>query len=275
MGRFLPDNNLNYPVLIELPRGTGSGFFLNWKGEAMYLVTAHHVLFVRNQVDNVFGLIAEKVKLTAYDENDTLSVKKTVLEVDLTKAEIQKSEKADIVLVKLGVLSEMGAGMSNCKYMPYVSVVSKLGKLTVVTEETLKMFADVLVSNEVVVIGYPSSLSNKNPGVLEYDKPLLRRGSVAGKNVSNRTIILDCPVYFGNSGGLAIEAEEIAPGQRKFSVIGVVTKYVPFVEEMYSRQNQYTNHNVENSGYSIVVPADEILDLIGKSGDADNTMKAA
>jgi hypothetical protein len=43
--RAIPDDNLAYPVLITLGNGSsGSGFFLN-TSDAVYLVTAKHVLF--------------------------------------------------------------------------------------------------------------------------------------------------------------------------------------------------------------------------------------
>lgn len=43
--RAIPDDNLAYPVLISLGNGTsGSGFYLN-SSDAVYLVTAKHVLF--------------------------------------------------------------------------------------------------------------------------------------------------------------------------------------------------------------------------------------
>src|ERR1700721_4474284 len=42
--RSIPDDNLSYPVLIQLPDGKASGFFLN-TANSVYLVTAKHVLF--------------------------------------------------------------------------------------------------------------------------------------------------------------------------------------------------------------------------------------
>ena len=42
--RSIPDDNLAYPVLIQLPNEPASGFYLN-TGNSLYLVTAKHVLF--------------------------------------------------------------------------------------------------------------------------------------------------------------------------------------------------------------------------------------
>ena len=80
------------------------------------------------------------------------------------------------------------------------------------------------------------------------------------KNEKNRTIILDVPVFFGNSGGLVVEDQEEEP---QFLPIGVISEYVPFVEELFSLQhNEVTSFSRQNSGYSIAVPIDTVLDLI-------------
>jgi hypothetical protein len=93
-------------------------------------------------------------------------------------------------------------------------------------------------------------------------RPLLRKGIVAGKDGTRKHIIIDCPVYKGNSGGLAVEAEQIGLVNRKFKPIGVVVEIVPFVEQYESRQYGYVNTSIENSGYAFVEPMDRIKDLI-------------
>jgi hypothetical protein len=120
---------------------------------------------------------------------------------------------------------------------------------------------DVLISNEVFILGYPNSIGMPGASQIEQDQPLLRKGIIAGVNNSNKTIILDCPVYFGNSGGLALEVEHLPNGGKNFRVIGVVSQYIPFVEQLQSVQLKYTNTNVENSGYSVAVPMDTIFEL--------------
>ena len=125
----------------------------------------------------------------------------------------------------------------------------------------IKRFAEVLVSNGVFILGYPSSLSFPEDPQIEFKKPLLRKGIIAGINSTRKTIILDCPVYFGNSGGMAIEVEQVAMGQMKYRTIGVVSQFIPFIERLKSQQLGYTNLSFENSGYSVVVPMDVIFDL--------------
>jgi len=85
---------------------------------------------------------------------------------------------------------------------------------------------------------------------LETKLPLLRKGIVAGKNESLDAIILDCPAYGGNSGGLVMEAEKVGSGMN-LRAIGIITNFVPF-----------TGNWLQNSGYSIVVPMNFVDELI-------------
>lgn len=248
--RSLPDDNLSYPVLLEIGGGTGSGFYFR-TDQKIFLVTALHVLYGDDK-ETLRGTI---LKLTSYDHDINIS---TPIEkaVDLSKVRLRKNNAKDIVLVEIANISTQDQRMILLDGVQRLS--SHVGNIVVTPPKHLKKFADVLISNEVFILGYPSSLGAH--GQIELKKPLLRKGIVAGKNTSNETIILDCPVYFGNSGGVAIEVEEVGQG-RKFRVIGVVSQYIPFVEQLQSKQLRYTNLNYENSGYSVAVPIDTIFDL--------------
>jgi len=118
-----------------------------------------------------------------------------------------------------------------------------------VGNDNYKLFKDVYVGNTVYVFGYPSSITRTNPW-LDIGIPLLRKGIIAGVNKTIKSIILDCPVFGGNSGGLVLEVERYSTG---FSsrAIGIVTDYVPYQKESH-----------ENSGYSVVVPMDFVEELI-------------
>jgi hypothetical protein len=74
---------------------------------------------------------------------------------------------------------------------------------------------------------------------------------VAGKNQITRTIIIDCPVYPGNSGGPVIEVESQGPIS-VYKAIGVVTQFVPGT----------VWGNTVNSGYAVVVPMDRVLETV-------------
>lgn len=125
-----------------------------------------------------------------------------------------------------------------------------------------KKYAEVLIGNEVFIFGYPTSIGIKNVPQIDYTRPLLRKGIIAGKNEDKKNIILDCPVYYGNSGGPVVEVEEEGGTIRKFRVVGIISQFVPFEQEWFNLQHGYTNKDLENSGYSIATPLDAALELI-------------
>jgi hypothetical protein len=107
-----------------------------------------------------------------------------------------------------------------------------------VPQDLIKRFDDVLVSNRVLIFGYPSSIGLRHGGPpgqratmdtikdlaqLDYARPLLRSGIVAGKNQARRTLVIDCPSYWGNSGGPVLEIEQADALTWNFRVMGVVT----------------------------------------------------
>ena len=120
----------------------------------------------------------------------------------------------------------------------------------------LKKFDELLVGNTVFTFGYPTVITKNNP-LLDIKLPLLRKGIIAGKNNALNIIILDSPVFYGNSGGLILEVEKIVDGQKyseKYQAIGIITNFVPLL--------QRDSINIENSGYSIGVPMDSLIELL-------------
>lgn len=94
---------------------------------------------------------------------------------------------------------------------------------------------------------------SKNNSFLDIKLPLLRKGIIAGKNTVLKIIVLDSPVYQGNSGGLVLEVEREC-GQENYKAIGVITNLVPFTKD--------DSEKFQNSGYSVAVPMDSVLELI-------------
>jgi hypothetical protein len=131
-----------------------------------------------------------------------------------------------------------------------------------VTEKNVLSFDQVLVGNEVIMFGYPTSLSLLPNPKIEFQRPLLRRGIVAGENIPARSIILDCASYQGDSGGPVVQAYQESPSERRFAVIGVISSFVPFADTWMNQHFGYTNTTLENSGYSIATPMDFVLELI-------------
>jgi Trypsin-like peptidase domain len=135
---------------------------------------------------------------------------------------------------------------------------SKTGILDVPLDN-VKTFNQILTGNDVVVFGYPSSIGLQSLPQIDYLRPLLRKGIVAGTNPAKQSIILDCSVYFGNSGGPVLEVDRTGLGA-VFKIIGVVTEYVPFAQSAGSETVGITL--LGNSGYSVAVPMDFVLELL-------------
>lgn len=257
--RKIPDNNLAYPIFIQYDTGsTGSGFFLHSK-TVSYLVTAKHVLF-----DDKGVLRGKELTLTCQtqDINDHTVTK---YKINLDLALISKHETADVV-VEIGKLSSNNTGGYSLQHGHGITMIEKGKTETVgVSINEVTLLKDVLVSNDVVLYGYPSSLGIKETPQFDYTRPLLRKGIVANTYPEKGTIILDCPVYYGNSGGPVVEIDQTSLTESSHKVIGVVSQFVPFVEQWVNTQNKLVNTSFLNSGYSIVVSMDKVLELINKN----------
>lgn len=257
--RVIPNDNLSYPVLVKLSNGvTGSGFFL-MREDQSFFVTANHVL-QSQQPDGRWSPSSPTANLVAYYHTQSGSSRYDV-DINFQNADLRFDHLNDVAVVRLGS-SSTDSGRNILTSGPGIRLNTPPGtKLVGVRSENLLTYDNVLISNDVFVFGYPNSLSLRGDPHIDFERPLLRKGIVAGKHEAKRTIILDCPVYYGNSGGMALQVEQYELGAYRFNVIGVVTAFVPFIEELKSVQIGYVNVNVENSGYSIVAPADIILSL--------------
>jgi len=257
--RAIPDNNLAYPVLIILDNGsTGTGFYFSNETN-LYFVTAKHVLFDTSNTlranSGSFISISDKPKEKG---NNHLKIN---LKFFFDNNNLRYSADYDVSVMKIG---EKSSGHTNYKVTLFDSIksISNVGKLIAVNETAINKYEDVLISNDVFIFGYPTSIGISNNPQIDFSRPLLRKGIVAGKNDNQKTIILDCPVYYGNSGGPVLEVIDKGAGRHEFRVIGVVSQFVPFAEVWYNRTHKYTNINFSNSGYSVCISMDVVLDMI-------------
>lgn len=266
--RAIPEDNLAYPVLIteKNPQGAivcrASGFYLD-AGKAIFLVTAKHVLFNPNN----HALRASEIELLSYSRNpgdfthpDVFTLNMAVLQKD---GNIRAHPSKDVAVIKIFVLHNVKriykTNAGHAFPVPGVMVreFAKDGILDV-SASGVTRFAHVLTGNSVMVFGFPSSLDLKALSQLDSNVPLLRKGIIAGVNPEKRTIILDCPVYPGNSGGPVLEIDRGA-FKTHLTVIGVISQYVPYITTGGSPTLVTQTRN--NSGYSIAIPMDFVLDL--------------
>ena len=261
--RAIPDDNLAYPVLVNLDSGSnGSGFFLH-SATSTYLVTAAHVLF-----DETSGNLKSKTaKLLSYSK-DPKETGRNIFELDLTTLlatkRIRRHSTEDVATVHIA--DATGTAEAGPRALTMIAGVSVLEKapsgILGVSLDTVKRFNEVLTANTVYVFGYPTSLGIKEIPQIDPLRPLLRFGIIAGTNPARKSIILDCPSYPGNSGGPVLEVEEVDLVNRRFRVIGVVSQFVPFAETWVNKTHNYQNLTISNSGYAVAVSMDPVLDLI-------------
>lgn len=248
--RAFPDDNLGYPILITAGNSSGSGFYLNTVA-ASYLVTATHVLFNANTTQ----LWNTSFTLLSYsrDPSDRSANCITVDTTRLGAANIIRHPTADVTVVRLFTHD----AEHHAAPLPGVIVQSHARDgILGVAPDAIKRFADVLVGNDVILFGYPTSLGLQTMTQIDLRRPLLRKGIVAGENLANRSIILDCPAYHGNSGGPVMEIDQETLGARRYRIIGVVDQYVPYTPDG-SSPGVFVN-----SGYSVIVPMDFVLELV-------------
>ena len=262
--RAIPDDNLAYPVLVRLDNGSaGSGFFLN-NNKNIFFVTAAHVLFDEKSG----GIIAKRATLLSYSKNPK-ETEKNIIELDLSNLlaanKIRKHSTEDIAIVFIADVVTDNYKPSSFK-IKFVSGVTSLERapsgILCVDINGTKQFKDVLTANTIYLFGYPTSIGIKEIPQIDSLRPLLRFGIIAGTNPSNKTIILDCPSYPGNSGGPVLEVEELNFSNRRFNIIGVVSQFIPFAETWLNVTHKYQNLTISNSGYAVAVSMDPVLELI-------------
>ena len=248
--RSIPDDNLSFPVFIRLGDGsTGSGFFLD-KADCIYVVTAKHVLF-----DGAGNLKSDTATCSSLAPDH---VTKQVVDLDLAACTVTAHGQADVVVI---AFASLDAANRTIRFREGVTSKGPRTKIFGVGEASSFKFEDVLVTNTVYLFGYPTSLGQS--GQLDVERPLIRRGIIADRDTNRGHIVVDCPVYQGNSGGLVLEVREVSLGEFRSGAIGVATQFVPFVEQFWSLQfPAIINTSLENSGLGIVTPIDRVLELI-------------
>ena len=249
----------NKTVLIEVKNfGSGTGIYLQ-DSNFLYFVTALHVIYdkKKNQLpcDSVFLITYRKDP--SVDKPDTLFMslcdagKNGYLQIDL---------KNDVAIIKLATYSRVDSLWSAVKYLPHASRISAHTKVNSFTYTmSTKRISDVKTGNDVFLFGYPKSLSLQFS--FDFNRPLLRRGFVAGKDLRFNRIIIDCPSFQGNSGG---PVYTIFLNDDKLYLIGLISEFIPFEENWYNDKFNIVNKQVSNSGYSVVVPIQAAIDLIPK-----------
>jgi len=266
----IPEEYAKYPVMITLDTGSSaSGFYFHDNQRGIYFVTARHVLFESDPQGHVKQPRAARAMLLSYPAEDA----DTPIFMELNLPQLWRDGalilhgSQDVVLVRLGTIATQGAvreiALSAGVLRKAFSGKEMTGTILGANPDMIKEFPKVSIGNEVFLFGFPTSLGIQDYPQIDYRRPLLRKGIVAGKNEENETIILDCATHFGNSGGPVIEVEHNSLTETQFSIIGMVVEYIPVqASDTYGNKKKVKISRTENSGYSVVLPMDVIMDMI-------------
>jgi hypothetical protein len=256
----LPPDNVFLTVMTSLDDGTvASGLFIQTPSN-IYFVTAKHVLF--NKDNSVRGSRAHLLQY--YRESNSVVQMKMELNLEalLNDGMLKYTPSRDVAMFRIGSITTNAQGGTQAIFpSKYYGRTGNPCTMRCAALDQLRKYDDVMIGNDVYVLGYPASIGIKEIPQIEYDKPLLRKGAVAGKNEQKRTIIIDCPTYYGNSGGPVLQVEREG-NVTNYRVIGIVTEFIPFQEEWENKKHKYFNYTISNSGYSVIEPIDVVMQII-------------
>ncbi|TSA18304.1 serine protease [bacterium] len=258
----IPETHLNLPVFVSIPiaggLATASGFVFG-TNRGWYFATAKHVLFqadTANHRDTLIGKSAT-LRIPVANPQDTSFFTVTLsLDTLLSNGRLLSHKTADVALVELGPNDSI-------KVLVYsgVQILNRQkDSIQIRGIGMLANYADVRIGNTVYAYGYPTSIGLKSLPQFDYNRPLLRRGIVAGKHEARHTIILDCSIYFGNSGGPIVQ-ESMEDFGMKYKIIGIVTELIPFDESKLNRTVP-PGLLMTNSGYAVAESADRVSEIL-------------
>jgi hypothetical protein len=243
------------PVLFKSVEGQCSGVFVS-DSTNIYFITARHCLFVDPE-DGDFDLIANKGELIYYP-HDVSKDDQSIITVDIKRAfnegMIKYDMQQDVAVILIAKITDA----TNFKLLKFCTINKGNIFFHHLDVKCTLSYDKTSIGGEIYLYGYPVSIGRHKPPQFDYLRPLLRKGIVAGKYEKLKTLIIDCPAYYGNSGGPVFATKDSST-----TLVGILSEYVPYGEGQNTR-NWETNTQTMNSGYSVVISIDYALDLIKK-----------
>jgi hypothetical protein len=263
--QHLPDPYVKSPVFIEHEKGSGTGFFIQ-DSAYTYFVTAKHNLvepIKTGDEEGKFSMVSKVIKLTTHPDDPTVS-EKNVMYVDVFNAFennlILFHKKQDLVVIVMGQVEMTQLGNTRTNYFPFVKK-NQASWIYTIHYSLFQDYEDVRIGDEIFIFGYPTSLGIIQSPQFDYERPLLRKGIIAGKYDAEKTLIIDCPSYPGNSGGPVI-LRNISFNKIEYYLVGVVVEFIPYEEKWVNTRSKLSNTDRFNSGYSVAVSVNSIKELI-------------
>ena len=250
-----------FTVSVVLENSKGSGFFFCYKGN-MFVVTARHVIF--NEKDGEFSLYGKAATIKAPDIMGA-TASPAIFDILLNENNTFYNNSYDVGLVHLG---SYRLTHDNTKLHPAYRDEIVQTQLPTNRGQFYGQYSSVSLGNvkvgaDVFVAGYPTSLGITHYlDLFDHDRPVVRKGIVSHVNYERQHIIIDCFVFPGNSGGPVIQAS--STGDAKNTLIGLVSRYIPYRQLQIIPVENITNINYINSGYALIVSMDHVIDSIVK-----------
>ncbi len=256
----LPEILVSSPIFIENNiGGTGSGFLIQ-DSTSVYFVTAKHII-IDSRTNKV---IDYNIKLTTYANDPSIDEKK-IIKVNIKKAIsanlLYVKDNIDVLIIKIGVIKPLSDKIGSIYYYDDIIQNTEASWINPIHIKIIKNYEDIFVGDNIFLFGYPTSIGLKRAPQFDYSKPLIRQGVVAGKYDKLKTLILDCPIYYGNSGGPVIRKLNFG-NTVEYHLIGLVTQFIPYEEQWINKKSGLTSTDISNSGYSVAISGDKILELI-------------
>lgn len=256
-------------ILIEFENGNFGSGLIYQDSISSYLVTARHVILneIKDKKENTVEYILKGSKgYIKYYSDDTENSIPKVLEVNFMglfkKGYLKFYTDADILVCKIGTIDTSGYvkliyDSENVKKLNPSSTINAYSKKQIAT------FDESSLGNDIFIFGYPKTLGLQGNNQYDFDRPILRKGVIAGKYIDNKTIIIDCPSFGGNSGGPVVEIIKESFSQEA-KLIGIVVSFIPLAEIWHNPRYNIKNIELVNSGYSVIEPIEKIYGLINE-----------
>ena len=266
----IPEEILCSPVLLLTDIGQGSGVFIT-DSLNQYFVTARHNLFSQefidrnSKIDTIYKFLPKSGQFIFYPHN-IVKDEQSIITIDLkgtfNENFIKFDRNQDIAVILIGRNHFANDTLLLTEYTKFIQK-NKSTYVHAIQTNIVRKYSEINIGADIYLFGYPGSIGLQQKPQFDYLRPLLRKGIIAGKFEKNKTIIIDSPSYFGNSGGPVFEIIKNSNGEF-VAIFGLITEYIPYIEQWENKNNGAINIQTMNSGYSIVTPIDYALQLINK-----------
>jgi hypothetical protein len=222
---------------VDFGVSSGSGFRFRFNDKE-FVITAKHVIFQKDKL-----LSDLWIKSRNYDgiESDSFDAR-----IEMNENNVTFFNNLDIALIELKKENEY-----------HIETVGN--NISIAEADDIIDFDSIEIGSNIFLIGFPSSLTTDH--FYDVDRPLLRTGIVAGKNINDNTFVIDSLAYYGVSGGPVVQVDS----DRNIKIIGIVSRFVPFITEWKNKhESSISRQDFYNSGYAVCIPLNKVVEFLNR-----------